>query len=782
MLVHQFADLFVLVLLAALAISVAMPFFEHDSPRASDFVDAYVIASILLANAVLGFVQEYRAENAIAELERLAVGRVEVRRPEGDVVLDSAQLVPGEVFRLEAGDRIPADARLLETQFLEVDESALTGESLPVAKSEDPVPADKDLADRSSMVHAGTLATRGHGLAVTTTTGLNTEVGRIAGLMVAAERAPTPLERQLARLGRLLGAVVLVLCVFVFFLGWFQDLPLLETALVGVSLAVSAVPEGLPAVVTVCFALGVRRMAAADALVRRLESLETLGSVTVIATDKTGTLTQNRMSVVDSWVLNPQDQPLLAEIGASCNHARDENKGDPTETALLAFANAHGATRIPIDEELVPFTSQRKYMATRHGRVSFFKGAPEQLSRALDDAQPELHARAIAFAERGLRVLAAGVDDGSGARVIGIWGLEDPPREGVSEALTAAASAGVRTIMVTGDHLGTARAIAEQVGIHGEAIEGRDLDQLTASELAESVGRVSIFARVSPENKVQICRALESSGEIVAMTGDGVNDAPALRSAHVGIAMGLRGTDVAREAASIVLANDHFATIVAAIAEGRRIHDNIRRFVLFLLRSNFDELLLIAVAMMVGLPLPYLPVHILWINLMTDGLPALALATEPAEADVMTRPPRPASEHLLSGEGARLAVASFLCFAAVFILFAAALARGVDLDTARSAALTLGISLELLLAFSARSRLPIWRVGWTSNRWLLGAVAVVGSAHLLLLYTPLSTFFHLVALSATWWAIVLPAAAAVFLVFELFKAWSGGPRESTTRA
>ncbi len=764
--VRQFHDVLVYVLLAALGLSLVTGWLEPGPPQWSHFVDAIVIAVILFGNASLGVAQEMRAENAIAALQALLAPHARVRREGVEQVVPASELVPGDVVILDTGDRCAADGRLLEANALRVDESSLTGESLPVAKGAEAVAAETPLAERTSLVFAGTLVTHGSGVVVVTRTGLATESGQIAHLVTTTAEDPTPLQRQLARLGRFLGIAALVAVVVVVALGVARSMPWLEVLLVGVALAVSAVPEGLPAVVTVAFALGARAMVEKRALVRRLDALETLGAVSTIATDKTGTLTTNRMTVV---AVESDDVEQLAIVVASCNHADLPDIGDPTELAVLTWAAGQAVDRQPIDEEEVPFSSERKHMITRHGRRSFVKGAPEVLLARADPPRPDLEAAAEAMGARGLRCLAGAVVEGGRWRVLGVLGLEDPPRDGVAEAIAQAGGASIRTIMITGDHVATATAIARQVGIEPRAITGAELDALSPESLRETVRTTSVFARVTPQHKVAICDALQANGEVVAMTGDGVNDAPALKAAHVGLAMGQRGTDVAREAADIVLADDHYATIVSAVREGRRIHDNIRKFVVFLLRANPYEIALLLAAMVIGWPLPYLPIHLLWINLLTDGLPAMALATTRADPDIMARPPRNPTESLLAGEEPRLALAVWLNFAAVFGFFAVRVLSGDDIAQVRTETLTLGIVLELLLAISARSRQPAWQVPLGSNPWLLWAVAGVFGLHLLLLTTPLGTLLRLTEVSGTAWLQILAVALPTFLVFELSK-------------
>lgn len=766
---HQLQDVLVYILLAALAISIVTPFAEGHALSVGSFVDAIIIATILVLNAALGVIQEFQAERAIAELDRLHAPHARVRRDGRVQSIDAADVVPGDLLVLDAGDRLSADARLVQIAHLQADESALTGEAEPVAKTLDPLPADTPLAERDCMVHAGTLVTRGSGEALVVATGIHTELGQIAELVAATRLPTTPLQERLQQLGRNLGMVALAMCGLVSIVGWVRDMPVLEILLIATSLAVSAVPEGLPAVVTVCFALGVRRMAKQHALTRRLDALETLGAVTVVCTDKTGTITCNRMTVVEHHLADGFDATTLATVFASCSHGELPDAGDPTELALLAWAEERGAERLPIDVEEVPFSSEAKYMQTRHGDRVFVKGSPEKVLALCDAAPAGIDEVRTRYAEKGLRVLGAAAQVDGQLVFAGLVGMTDPPRDGVAEAVAEARRAGIRTVMITGDDPVTAAAIGAQVGIEGRVRTGRELDTMDAETLKEDVAETAIYARVSPQHKVALCQALLDRGEIVAMSGDGVNDAPALKKAHVGVAMGLRGTDVAREAAAIVLADDHFGTIIQAVREGRRIHDNIRRFVLFLLRANFDELLVILAAVAFGLPLPLLPIHILWINLATDGLPALALAAEPAHVGVMDRPPRDAQQHLLAGAWNQLIFAAVLGFAATLGFFLWRLQAGDPIEHVRAATLTLAIVIELLQALSARSERPLWTIGPFGNPWLLGSLVLVFCLHLVVLYTPLARAFQLEPLGGMDWLELGAVALVVFAALELVK-------------
>lgn len=769
----QFNDVMVYILFVALGISIAMPFFESGGAlHLGAFIDAAVIAAILFLNAILGFVQEYKAEEAIEMLQKLSSPHSRVRRNGSEIIIESKHLVPGDIVIVESGDKVSADARIVSESHLSVNESSLTGESQAVDKMTDALESHgkTPLGDQRNMVFSGTLVASGYAECVVTATGTKTEIGKIAKLVAETEFPETPLQKRMGQLGRMLGVVVLALCMMVFAVGMFEQMPFVEIMLIAVSLAVSAVPEGLPAVVTVCMGMGVRRMAKKNALVRRLEALETLGSVTVICADKTGTITQNKMSVVQSWLNSDKyDEKYLGQIASSCNRAQLPDVGDPTEIGLLEFAQSVQAERLPIDDEPMPFSSEVKYMETVHGDKTFLKGAPEKIFAMSVDETEEILQTNEKLASEGLRVLACAERVGDTVHFVGLIAMEDPPRKTVKESIRKAAEAGIRTIMITGDNPKTALAIAAQVGIEGDVMHGTELNDITPKQLADRLDTVSVFARVSPEHKLLILEALKSKGEIVAMSGDGVNDAPALKGAHVGVAMGKVGTEVAREAASIVLADDHYATIVEAISEGRRIYDNIKKFVVFLLRTNFDELLFITTCIFLGMPLPYLALHILWINLMTDSLPALALGMEKAEPDIMKRKPRNPKEHLLHGEIGRLIFAALIGFAASFALYSYLLGTGTPLVEARSVTMTLGILFELFVVISMRSSKPIWKIGLFSNKWMIGAVLIPFALQFVLLFTPMAEVFSLTAITFTEWMAVFGLCAIGFAIFEAMK-------------
>ncbi|HEX9191761.1 MAG TPA: cation-translocating P-type ATPase [Candidatus Deferrimicrobiaceae bacterium] len=849
-LLSQFASTMVAVLLVAAAVSALL----------RDPADAAAILAIVVLNALLGFAQEYRAEKAVAALRRLAAPEVRVRRDGRVLVVPARNLVPGDIVLLEAGARVPADARLIEGHSLRVDESPLTGESAPVEKSTEPLPdPDLPLADRRNCLHLGTTVVHGRGTAVVTATGAATELGRVARMLSEVRREPTPLQRRMARLGRDLSLLALAIVAVLFGMGLLRGEDPGLLILTAVSLAVAAVPEGLPAVVTVTLALGSQRMLARRALIRRLPAVETLGSVTVICSDKTGTLTRNRMAVAevasagerasigggDAPPSLPASHAFLAAACALCNDAvvpppgGAPPLGDPTEVALAELSARVGLPKGMLEERFprraeVPFTSERKRMTTVHeadrkhlgpagatdpageavlpflgGAPAFAitKGAADGLlplcdaewtgdgARPLSPAGRErILAEVAEMADRGLRVLGVAfrplpeAPDGAwgevretGLAFLGHIGMIDPPRPEAAAAVATCRAAGIRPVMITGDHPRTALAVARTLGIDRGAppVTGAELSRMTPGELAATARGSDVYARVSPEHKLAIVSALRADGHVVAMTGDGVNDAPALRKADIGVAMGESGTDVAREASDMVLTDDNFATIVAAVEEGRVIYDNVRKFVLFILASNVGEILVMFLGPLLGMPLPLLPLQILWINLLTDGLPALALGMEPAEVDVMRRPPRPPEEGVLGRGtwGYILAVGTLL--AVLCLLVALPLFRAGDpaWRTALFTTLTLAQMAHVLAIRSVRD--PLYRRGLLSNRPLLLSVGVTVLLQLAVVYAPpLQAVFRTVALPMRSLGLCTGAGVAVFLAVEAGKFARGLARGS----
>lgn len=805
--------------------------------------DAIAIAVILVLNIVLGFIQEYRAEKAVELLRKLATPKAKVLRNGIETEIPSTEVVPGDVVILRAGDRVPADLRLVECVNLKIDESLLTGESEPVEKTIEPLPESTPLPERRNMVFMATTVTYGRGKGIVVATGVKTEFGKIAESVRREEREVTPLQRKMEHLGRILTAIIVALVFLVLLEELMEGLDIYEALMTSISLAVSAVPEGLPAVLAITLALGVQKMARRNAIIRRLSSVETLGSATVICTDKTGTLTKNEMTVVRIFVngefvkvtgsgyepkgeflseggaLNPLDDPTfrrLLEICLLCNDSRlvyDDGTwriiGDPTEGALTVLAAKSGLTEnlrkvIPRFSE-VPFDSARKRMSTAHimpngKKVLYLKGAPAvvlELCNRIEEfgsvrplteedrglilkatssmAKEALRVLALAYKELDDNVTKITEADECGLIFVGLVGMIDPPRPEVPKAIRVAKEAGIKVVMVTGDHKDTAMSIAKQIGIiesddDSLALTGSDLDKMSDDELYEVADKVVVYARVSPEHKLRIVKALKRRGHIVAMTGDGINDAPSVKVADIGIAMGIRGSDVTREVADLILADDNFATIVTAIEEGRTIYDNIRKFIRLLLSANWDEIGAVFVSAMLDLPLPFTPAQILWINLVTDGLPALALGVDPPEPGVMKRPPRDPKEKVYAGMELFFLVSIVLALISWIVPFWYALEfLSRPLHEARTIAFTQAVIFELILSLNSRSEERfVFRSLRTlfANKHLILAVLVSLALQLAVLYLPpLQYIFDTVPLDIIDWIFVLAFGSLSILLY-----------------
>ena len=760
---RQFKDPLVYILLVAAGISAIL----------GETKDFFLILVIIVFNAVLGFIQEYRAEKAIEALKKMVTPRAKVVRDGRVLEIPATDVVPGDVVILEEGKVVPADIRLVDAKGLKTDESMLTGESVPVLKNTVALPENTALADRTNMAYMGTLVVRGHGKGIAVATGSSTEMGKIASEISKYSEKKTRLEEELERLSGFITKTVVGVAVITTVALAIRSpgiKGITNALMTAVSLAVAAIPEGLPTVVTITLALGVRQMAKRKAVVRRLKSVETLGSVDVICTDKTGTITRNRMKVVEVW----GDEEKIAEIGYFC-HALDENgKGDPTEVAIYEWArkkiNTYGKK---VDE--IPFDSERKRMTViveRDGKkYAYMKGAPEtvlSLCSLGTDERKKLAKEAEKMASRGLRVLAMawkeydGTDPEDRMVFAGFIGLLDPPREDAVRALKTAMEAGIKVIMITGDHAKTAEAVAKMVGLEGRVVTGEELDSMSDEKLRETVEDVAVFARVSPRHKPRIVEALQKNGHVVAMTGDGVNDAVALKRADIGIAMG-SGTDVAKEAADIVLIDDSFATIVAAIEEGRRIFNNIKSFVVYLLSSNVGEVFAVFFGSLMG-HIVLKPAQILWMNLATDGPPALAISADPAPEGIMKKPPRPKNEGLLTQRDKKIGILGLglLLGAVILVTY---LANASDPELARSAALTAFMVIEAVYLDVVRG-MPIWK-----NRWLVMAVIFVVLLQLALLYTPAGSILGLKPLTAEIWAEIAVAALAVYALAKVLKVY-----------
>lgn len=850
---EQFTGIMVLILVVSAVVSVIL----------GEYTDAVAILIIVVLNAVLGFVQEYRAEQAMAALKKMAVPHVKVRRGGHLQELIASQLVPGDLILLEAGNAVPADCRLVESVNLRVQEAILTGESEPVEKHSHALDkADLPIADRRNMVYMGTIATYGRGSAVVVATGMNTQLGHIAEMIQTVGAEKTPLQRRLEQLGKGLAIASLIIVAIVFLAGILRGEDLRLMFMTAISMAVAAIPEGLPAVVTITLALGAQRMLRRKALIRKLPAVETLGSVTTICSDKTGTLTENRMTVtvldvagnrldfleqVRSYspLVRPRYQPdlslarypsvaLLLLGGALCNDAAlecDEEKGsyvsvgDPTEGALVIAAAQADIWKDELElvfqrvQEL-PFDAERKRMTTVHQMpdssvtlpqglsmlqnqrrgnwIAFTKGAVDGLLQVSDQVWVQDHAEPLTrewieriqvanndMAQNGMRVLGVAMrwldnlpEHASesalehGLIFIGMTGMIDPARPEVSDAVALTRSAGIRPVMITGDHPLTALYIARELGFtqNDRVLTGQELAKMTVEDLKGVVEDLSVYARVSPEHKLKIVQALQEKGHVVAMTGDGVNDAPALKRADIGVAMGITGTDVSKEAADMVLLDDNFATIVAAVEEGRRIYDNIRKFIRYTMTSNAGEIWVMLLAPFLGMPLPLLPLQILWINLVTDGLPGLALAVEPAERDTMKRPPHPPGENIFGrGMGRDILVIGLLMgLVSLGVGFFAWLRGNPAWQTMAFTTLTMA---QMGNALAVRSeRYNLWQIGLLSNRSLLGAVLLTLFLQLAVIYLPfLQGVFNTLPLSIDNLAISLVCSLLVYFGVEVYK-------------
>ncbi|MEM1581414.1 MAG: cation-translocating P-type ATPase [Candidatus Bathyarchaeia archaeon] len=878
MFLDEFKDIFILLLIAATIFSAVVGYWEMLNERA-EFMEAYAdtitISAIVVLCAVTGFVQEYRAEKAIEALKKLAAPKARVIRDGREMIIPASEVVPGDILALEEGDHVPADARLIEAIELKTNEAILTGESTPVSKELIILAEDTPVSERRNMVFSATYIVFGRGKAVVTSTGMNTEFGKIAEMVQTAEEEETPLQRKLNRFASKIAKVVVAVCVLIFALEAFEVVMQMHFEIEGfiqafmssIALAISAVPEGLPAIVTIALALGAREFAKRNAIVRRLSSAESLGAVTVICSDKTGTITKGEMTVRQIYVdgklieitgvgyepngefrlggdsIKPEGNvKFLLKIGALCNNAslrkNDQGNaweifGDPTEGALIVAAGKAGLQKEELEKKYprigeIPFSSERKCMTTIHkmpdGEIhAYMKGAPEVVLekcgyvieddkevRLTDEKRAEIIKINEKMAENALRVLAMAYkrlpenENKYDAKTVenemifvGMQGMIDPPREEAIEANRLCQKAGIKTVMITGDHKLTAVAVAKEVGIFNEGdivLTGVELDRLSDREFEEIVEKVAVYARVSPEHKLRIVNALKKRGHIVAMTGDGVNDAPAVKAADVGVAMGISGTDVTREASDLILLDDNFATIVKAVEQGRVIYDNIRKYARFLLACNFDELLVIGTFAILGgifgpemFPLPLLPAMILWINLVTDGGPAIALATDPSDVDVMDRPPRKPEEGILHGMGAFI-IASFLLQASGTILVFCLeyyvwpshpwnFPWGIDENARRltyieatTTAFVQAAMFELFVVWNCRSeKHSVWRMGKRAfqNRFFVMADLVSMALTLGITYIPVTQqLFHLTALTlvdlayvmgvASWGLFVLP--------------------------
>lgn len=809
----QFKDVMILILIAAAAISFAIACIEGN-PR--EFFEPVLILLIVILNAVMGVMQESKAEKALDALKGLSAPHARVIRGGAEKIIDAVELVPGDIIRLEAGDFVPADARLLHSVSLKSEESALTGESVPSEKDAGVlVEENAGLGDRNNMVFSGCSITYGTASAVVTATGMNTEMGKIANLLDHEAETQTPLQKKLAQLGKYLGILALAACAIVFAVGIANGIPALEIFMTAVSLAVSAIPEGLPAIVTVVLSIGVQRMVKKNAIIRRLPAVETLGSASIICSDKTGTLTQNRMTLVKAYLntagkleeishQNSEEVKLLLQYGALCcdgsvvfHDGTEQHIGDPTETAIVLAAHNNGLPKEDLNQQYprlaeIPFDSDRKLMSTvnliNEEKIVIVKGAFDIMASrctagdlaAARDVNDEMSAsalRVLAIAYKKIdQIPDKPVSDDleNNLTFMGLVGMIDPPRPEAKAAVATCRKAGIKPIMITGDHVVTASAIAKELGILQEgdrAITGAQLDAMSSSELDAQVETISVYARVSPENKIRIVKAWQSKNQVVSMTGDGVNDAPALKAADIGCAMGITGTDVAKGAADMTLTDDNFATIVDAVREGRGIYANIKKVVGFLLGTNIGEIITVFTAMLFWHKSPLLSMQLLWINLVTDSLPAIALGMEPVEKDIMEQPPKPKEEGLFAhGYGLRIILQGTMFGILSLIAFKTGETRTGQLAGGQTMAFMVLALSQVVQAFNMRSEHSLFKIGVFGNHKLNWAVLTSAALVALVLFTPLSTAFGLIILSWPEYLISLCLVLVPLPVMELSKA------------
>ena len=811
---EQFKDVMIIILLLAAAVSFVVACFGHDP---MEFFEPALILLIVVLNAVLGVVQESKAEKALDALKNMSAPHARVIRDGAEQVIDASGLVPGDIIRLEAGDFVPADARLLKSAGLKSEESALTGESVPSEKDAEAAVEEKaPLGDRDNMVFSGCSVTYGTATAVVTGTGMQTEMGKIAGMLAGEQDTQTPLQQKLSQLGKYLGFVALAACAVIFVVGLINGIHVLEIFMTSVSLAVSAIPEGLPAIVTIVLAIGVQRMVKKNALIRRLPAVETLGSASVICSDKTGTLTQNRMTLTKVWVEGQQGLEAVSEgnsqmarhlltLGALCcdgsvtygADGKETHIGDPTETAILVAAHKNGLEQEALNGKYprlgeLPFDSDRKLMTSvnqMEGKtVVIVKGAFDVMAarcvkgdlEAAREKNDEMSRQALRVLAVGYKVIPSLPEEltsealENGLTLLGLVGMIDPPRPEAKAAVATCRKAGIKPVMITGDHVVTASAIAKELGILGpedRAITGAELDAMDDKALDENVEHIAVYARVSPENKIRIVKAWQKKGQVVSMTGDGVNDAPALKAADIGCAMGITGTDVAKGAADMTLTDDNFATIVDAVREGRGIYANIKKVVGFLLGTNIGEVLTVFFAMILWHKTPLLSMQLLWINLVTDSLPAISLGMEAVESDVMEHRPKPKDEGIFAhGLGVQVVLQGCMFALLTLIAFVLGERYGGSLEAGQTMAFFVLSLTQIVQAFNMRSQHSLFVIGPFTNHKLNWAALASLLLVCLVLFTPVGVAFQLVLLPGWLYAAALGLILTPLVVMEIAKA------------
>lgn len=814
--IKQFNDFMIITLIIAAIISAVVSKLNGEA----DYIDSIIIVAIVIFNAIMGLVQEQKAEKSLEALKKMTAPNAKVRRNGRVQEIDATLVVPGDIVILEAGNYVPADCRLINSYNLKIEESALTGETIPSLKDSSKILKENTaMGDLCNMVFATTIVVNGHGEAIVVETGMNTRVGKIAGMIIEDESPETPIQKKLAEVGKILAIACIIICVLIFVIGIFKKIPIIEMFMTSVGLAVAAIPEGLPAIVTIMLSIGVTKMAKKNSIIRKLPAVETLGSSSVICSDKTGTLTQNKMTVTEVrncfGRANSSERKFILELGTMCTDTTEERingklgfVGEATEVAISNAAMEEGVSKSFLYDEMkrindIPFDSKRKMMTTIHkygnGYRIITKGAPDVLLKRCSNCysggqivpifskKDDINEQNNQMAEKALRVIAVAYKDveklpemqdvEKNLIFCGLIGMIDPPREGVKEAVRTCRRAGIKTVMITGDHLQTAKAIAKELGIlkRGDlAIDGETLERMSQHELEQNIMDYSVFARVSPEHKVRIVKAFQSTGAVVAMTGDGVNDAPALKNADIGIAMGKGGTDVAKNAADMILLDDNFVTIVEAVKQGRNIYDNIKKAIHFLISTNIGEIVTIFFGLVLGIKSPLLAIQLLWINLVTDSLPAIALGLEKEEENIMSRLPRNPKKNLFADglwwkiiiEGAMLGMFTLLAFSIGNRLYSVEVGRTM-------AFLTLGI-LELVHSFNIKSEESIFKIGIFENKYLVGALVLgVILQVIVVVVSPLAQVFSLVPLTGIQWLYTVLIAIAPIPIVEIQKAVNG---------
>lgn len=814
--IKQFNDFMIITLIIAAIISAVVSKLNGEA----DYIDSIIIVAIVIFNAIMGLVQEQKAEKSLEALKKMTAPNAKVRRNGRVQEIDATLVVPGDIVILEAGNYVPADCRLINSYNLKIEESALTGETIPSLKDSSKILKENTaMGDLCNMVFATTIVVNGHGEAIVVETGMNTRVGKIAGMIIEDESPETPIQKKLAEVGKILAIACIIICVLIFVIGIFKKIPIIEMFMTSVGLAVAAIPEGLPAIVTIMLSIGVTKMAKKNSIIRKLPAVETLGSSSVICSDKTGTLTQNKMTVTEIrncfGRANSNERKFILELGTMCTDTTEERingklgfVGEATEVAISNAAMEEGVSKSFLYDEMkrindIPFDSKRKMMTTIHkygnGYRIITKGAPDVLLKRCSNCysggqivpifskKDDINEQNNQMAEKALRVIAVAYKDVEKLPEMqdvekdlifcGLIGMIDPPREGVKEAVRTCRRAGIKTVMITGDHLQTAKAIAKELGIlkRGDlAIDGETLERMSQHELEQNIMDYSVFARVSPEHKVRIVKAFQSTGAVVAMTGDGVNDAPALKNADIGIAMGKGGTDVAKNAADMILLDDNFVTIVEAVKQGRNIYDNIKKAIHFLISTNIGEIVTIFFGLVLGIKSPLLAIQLLWINLVTDSLPAIALGLEKEEENIMSRLPRNPKKNLFADglwwkiiiEGAMLGIFTLLAFSIGNRLYSVEVGRTM-------AFLTLGI-LELVHSFNIKSEESIFKIGVLENKYLVGALVLgVILQVIVVVVSPLAQVFSLVPLTGIQWLYTILIAVAPIPIVEIQKAVNG---------